>query len=95
MAGRRLAGEVGESLIEVIMAVAILGIAIVALLGGLVTTIVGSSTHRDQSSGTAVLLSATEALKSATYVACATPSESTYVAAIDVTRREPSEKRAC
>lgn len=65
--------DAGESLLEVLMAVAILGIASTAVLGGMVTSVLGSDIHRKQSEATAVLTSAAEVLKSrgTTWIACA------------------------
>jgi len=40
--------QAGETLLELLMAVTIMGIALVAIVGGLVTTILVSDTHRKQ-----------------------------------------------
>lgn len=44
-----LRDERGESLLELMMAVAIMGVALVAIVGGLVTSILMSDIHRKQS----------------------------------------------
>jgi type II secretory pathway pseudopilin PulG len=74
--------DAGESLVEVMMSVAILGIAFVAILGGMVTSILGTETHHQQSVATTVLLATSEALKDPdnAYVACA--GLSTYSSAL-------------
>jgi prepilin-type N-terminal cleavage/methylation domain-containing protein len=56
MAGRhRVADERGETLVEVLLAVAIMGIAAVALMAGLTTSVLMSDIHRKQATaGTAV-----------------------------------------
>jgi type II secretory pathway pseudopilin PulG len=62
------------SLIEVLITIVILGLAGVALLGGLTTGITGSDLHRQQASAQAVLTSAGEAVvdnRQITYVSCA------------------------
>jgi type II secretory pathway pseudopilin PulG len=53
----------GETLIEVLVAVTILGIAAVAILGGLVTSIQSSSMHRNQATGGAYVRSFAEAIQ--------------------------------
>lgn len=77
----RTDGEVGFSLVEVLVAVAILGIAFAALLGAMATSIQTSDLHRQQAETQAVLASAVERVKSpeTPRVACATPA--TYLAA--------------
>jgi type II secretory pathway pseudopilin PulG len=72
------------SLIEVLITIVILGLAGVALLGGLTTGITGSDLHRQQASAQAVLASAGEAVvdnKQIGYMKCA----STYPLAGHVT----------
>jgi prepilin-type N-terminal cleavage/methylation domain-containing protein len=80
-------GDGGYTLIELLVAIAILGIAFVSLLGALGMSIVGSDIHKQQSQVESVIDSAAEKLKDPTaatgalHVACATTSQSTYVAA--------------
>lgn len=56
--------EEGLSLVEVIVTVAIMGIAFVSILGGMWTAIVTSDTHRKQALGMTYLINAAEHLKS-------------------------------
>ncbi|QNE18325.1 type II secretion system protein [Kribbella qitaiheensis] len=54
-ARHRVADERGETLVEVLLAVAIMGIAAVALMAGLTTSVLMSDIHRKQATaGTAV-----------------------------------------
>lgn len=53
----------GFTLVEVLIALAILGISFAALLGGMQASILGSDTHRQYASAGAVLLQAAEAVK--------------------------------
>ena len=68
---RRSRSEGGESLLEIVVSVAILGVGVVALLGGLATAVAGSGLHRDQTDVGTVLRVAGERVKSAGYVKCA------------------------
>jgi prepilin-type N-terminal cleavage/methylation domain-containing protein len=77
--------EAGHTLIEVLMAVAILGIGVVAIVAGMGTSIIGTDHHRKQAQAHTVLLSAVDAVKSQTanpYQACATAG--TYAASSGV-----------
>lgn len=67
-------GDGGETLIELLISVAILGIAAVAIVNGLGALVVGTDVHRLQSTGGTLLLSAADAVKSTTttYTPCAT-----------------------
>lgn len=91
MGPRSARHDLGETLIEVIMAVLLLGLAVVAIVGAVASLIIGSDIHRQQASGTAVLLSAAETMKSASpaYVACADKTDATYAAALSDTTRVP------
>ncbi len=66
--------EGGLSLIELLVTVAILGIAFVSILGGMSTSIIASDIHRKQAIGQTVLRSYADALKRAAYEDCATSS---------------------
>lgn len=75
--------EGGYSLIEVLVAIAILGIAVVTLVTALAASIVGSDRHNQQANVESVLGSAVEKVKSpaVAHVTCASPSTATYVTA--------------
>jgi prepilin-type N-terminal cleavage/methylation domain-containing protein len=66
--GRR--SEAGTTLIELLVALAIMGIAFVTVIGGIGTAIIGAGTQKQQASTTVVLRTAAEAL---TWQPCATP----------------------
>jgi len=65
----------GETLVELVVAVAILGIAAVAILGGLMVSIQSSVMHRNDASGGAYVRSFAEAIQTGVdnngYKACA------------------------
>lgn len=65
-------GESGLTLIELLITVLILGLAIVAILGGMVTMLSTSGLHRRQADVGSVVENAAEAVKSAAYASCAT-----------------------
>ena len=73
----------GESLVEVLLSLAILGLAMASILGGMATSIFGSSLHRSQSDATAVVKSAAETLKdpASRWESCATPATYTPMVA--------------
>src|SRR5687767_11974431 len=77
---RRVHGDEGTSLIEVLLSIAIMGIGVVGVLGALATQVKGANLHRDQSDANAVLASAAERVHNAAYVTCASIS-GTYVTA--------------
>lgn len=60
--------ESGTTLIELLVAVAIMGIAFVTIIGGIGTAIIGSGQQKRQASADVVLRTATEAI---TYQPCA------------------------
>jgi type II secretory pathway pseudopilin PulG len=67
--------ERGETLVEVLLSVAILSIAIATILAGLITAVMTSGEHRSQATANSVLISALEAVKDQArnpYVNCAT-----------------------
>ncbi len=68
---RRQTSEAGESLIEVLVAVVILGLGVTALLGGMATAVFGSAVHRNQADVSAVMTAAGEWVKQADYITCA------------------------
>lgn len=71
--------DAGFSLVEVLIAVAIMGIAMVAVLGALGTQISGVRVHRNQSDANTVVVSAAERVKDPSLAAYAPCSDgSTY-----------------
>ena len=67
----------GETLVELVIAVAILGLAAVAILGGMMTSVRSSVMHRNDATGGAYVRSFAEAIQgsvdsSGGYKACAT-----------------------
>ena len=68
-----LRSETGLTLIEVLISVMILGIAFVAILGAMSTTIIGSALHRKQAHEQTLIRSYAEAVKEIPYESC-TPS---------------------
>ena len=70
--------ERGETLLELLIALTIMGITVVAVIGGLVTTITVSDVHRKQSTAGAAVRDYAENVEKfvagAGYTACATPS---------------------
>lgn len=77
----KVRGERGDTLIEILVAVSILGIAFVAILAGLGTAINLSGRQRGQANADVVLVSAADSVKNQTYVSCA----STYSPSSGVT----------
>lgn len=78
---RRGSNDEGETLIELIIAVAIMGIAVVAIVGGIATTIVMADVHRKQASAGAYVRDYAEAV-AGHYNASALPSSYAQSAAI-------------
>jgi hypothetical protein len=68
--------EAGETLLEVIISAALMGIVVVAIVGGLATIILAGHVHREQADANASLVAAVERVKSPslTRVPCATSS---------------------
>ncbi len=77
-------GDAGTTLIEVLMAVVIVGLAGAAILGGMASSIWGTDVHRKQVQVGLVLTEAAERLKDPALVPvpCAVPGTATYVAAV-------------
>jgi prepilin-type N-terminal cleavage/methylation domain-containing protein len=55
--------EAGSTLIEILIAIAILGIGVVALVGGLLTSVNSSATHRTSATADTIIRSSAEALE--------------------------------
>lgn len=64
--------EEGTTLVELLVAISILGIAFTAIVGGLFTSAVTSDAIRKQAAAAASLASYAEAVKADPYLACAT-----------------------
>src|SRR5204862_2610228 len=56
-------GEAGETLVELLVAIAILGVAIVVIVGGLGNAILASNVHRNYATAGTVARNAAETLK--------------------------------
>ena len=73
-------GDAGESLLEVILSIALMGLAFAAILGGMQMGLSGARVHRSQATAGTVLVSAVENVKSqAAYTPCAVENEATYL----------------
>jgi Tfp pilus assembly protein FimT len=85
-ARRRARGDEGVGLVEVLVTVAILGIAFVAILSALAVTAQSSRTHRVVSEADSLVVAATEAVKGAVYCDTAQSCipETSYDDALDV-----------
>jgi hypothetical protein len=81
----RLTSERGDTLVEILIAVAILGIAFAGILAGLATAISLSGRQRGQASADIVLVSSADSVKNQAYVSCPTVSASSYSATSGVT----------
>ncbi|MFC4332560.1 type II secretion system protein [Streptomyces andamanensis] len=68
---RRRRGEEGETLVEVLVAVVLMGVAFVIILGGMGTAIVSSVTQQKVTGADSVVRSAAEKIVGAPYVSCA------------------------
>jgi Tfp pilus assembly protein PilE len=79
----RARGARGETLVELLVTVTIMGMVIVALVAGLSTTLVAGDSHRQESRAEGVLRSYAEWLESPAtvpYTACGSPSDYTSAA---------------
>lgn len=80
---RRAAGDGGFTLIELVVAVAIMGIAMVFIVAGMTTSIFASDVHRRQSTAETVIRDFAEYVTNAAYVTCAgTPTYATGFASV-------------
>lgn len=64
-------GEEGETLIEVLVAVVLMGVAFVTIFGGIGTAIISSARQQKVTGADSVIRSAAEKVISAPYVSCA------------------------
>jgi type II secretory pathway pseudopilin PulG len=83
----RLRGERGESLVEILLTLSIMGICFVAILLGVATVYTGTDTHRQEASTEAVLRTYAESIKDpqdVAYIDCTTDPNpgATYDAAV-------------
>ncbi|MFJ8043964.1 type II secretion system protein [Kitasatospora sp. NPDC096147] len=65
-------GEAGETLVEALVAVALIGVAFVAVLGGIGTALVSSATQQRVTGADALVRSTAETILGGPYTACAT-----------------------
>lgn len=63
----RARSEAGETLIEVMLSTALMGLVAVGIIGGLATTVLGAHVHRQQADANTVLVSAMERIKSSDF----------------------------
>ena len=75
---QRFRRERGETLVEVLITITIVGIAFTGILAGLATAINLSGRHRGQANADVVLVSAAESVKNQAYTACPSVSTSSY-----------------
>lgn len=78
-------GEAGDTLIELLVTVAIMGLAIVFIVGGIAQAAMLSGLHRDQADVSAALASAAEYVKSLPYQPCGVGADPTPALEADVT----------
>lgn len=78
---RRLRGEAGESLLELLIAITILGTCVVAIGSGVVLSVKISAIHRSQSTAAAFLHNYAETLQSS-YAKCSSGNPPNYAAAL-------------
>jgi type II secretory pathway pseudopilin PulG len=74
-------GDAGESLVEILAAITILGIGIAGLMTALGTHAATTVVNRDQSQASTALLSAAEHVKSLSFAACGPASATTVTSA--------------
>lgn len=79
---RRGRDESGETLIEVMASVVLMGTAIVAILAGLFTAVVTSDLHKRQTRAANEVTNAIEAIQRATYLPCGGPTAPDYSSAL-------------
>jgi Tfp pilus assembly protein PilV len=80
-----MSDERGTTLIEVLVAVVVMALLMIAMIGGMGTSTAASGTHKRQTEGNVLLVSSAERLKSESevpYVECALESNSSYDTAV-------------
>jgi type II secretory pathway pseudopilin PulG len=80
---RRIKGEQGESLIELILAIGILGICVLAIGSSIALSVKTSAIHRSQATADAFLHNYAETLQSS-YAACIAGTPPNYVSGLAV-----------
>ncbi len=88
-------GERGETLIELVVTVAILGIAIVVVVAGLATAIVASDSHRKLASADTMVRSIAEAVKDRSVTWNANADYSAAISGVDTTGYQVTVARQC
>lgn len=68
----------GETLIELIIAITILGVCVVAIGSGIAGAVLASGLHRQQADASRILHNYAETLEGATYNACTTTTPASY-----------------
>ena len=68
----------GETLIELIIAITILGVCVVAIGSGIAGAVLASGLHRQQADATRILHNYAETLEGATYNACTNSTPASY-----------------
>jgi Tfp pilus assembly protein PilV len=76
-AGRARPTDAGESLVELLVSIAIFGIAVLAILGALTMSASSSSLHEGQAKGQNLLRNWAEKVSADAYTVCATPASIT------------------
>lgn len=76
--GTGIHAEEGLSLVELLVAVAILGIAFVTILGGMGTAVLISDVHRKQATAGTALREYAEVVEAAAYQECSASSQPAY-----------------
>jgi type II secretory pathway pseudopilin PulG len=92
---RKLRGsETGETLVETLIALAILGITVTAVLGGLATIVSASSRHRDLSNATAAVRGLAEDLEQQARQAANWKCADHYALTLPAVYRPPTQQPA-
>jgi len=68
---RRLRGDAGETLVETLMSIVIMGLVATAIIGGLFMSVRASDYHRREATAESLIRAAAEQVKGATYASCA------------------------